>query len=317
MTDPMKRIVHIDSRPGRKKQMEIDGWRRSACRMLYAAILILPPLACHPYRVKHCRIRAMRNTLLDPYENIPRAVVVTANDYPMGSVFPQHTHQRGQFAFASCGAISVATPQVRWLVPPQRACWVPAGTMHEMTMIGPVTMLNTFVSAAAAQAAGLPDHCCVYAVSPLLQQLLDAAVDLPAMYDVDGHAGKLMNLLVAELAAMPQLSLHAPLPAEPRLAAVCRRLSEAPSIKTDLDAVAAEAGMSRRSFTRLFRAQTGVSFAAWRLQVCMLAAIARLSTGDSVTRIALDLGYASPSAFTAAFHRLLGATPNSYLKRPR
>ena len=40
----------------------------------------------------------MRNTLLDPYEHLPRSVVVTANDYPAGSTFPAHTHLRGQFA---------------------------------------------------------------------------------------------------------------------------------------------------------------------------------------------------------------------------
>ena len=69
--------------------------------------------------------------------------------------------------------------------------------------------------------------------------------------------------------------------------------------------MAADAGMSRRTFTRLFRAQTGASFAAWRQQVCLQAAIARLTQGQSVTRVALDLGYASPSAFASAFRRVL------------
>ena len=54
--------------------------------------------------------------------------------------------------------------------------------------------------------------------SPLLRQLLEEAVDLPALYDRDGRDGKLMSLLVAEIASMPRLSLHAPLPADPRLA---------------------------------------------------------------------------------------------------
>lgn len=54
----------------------------------------------------------MRNTLLDPFEDIPRGVVVTANDYAAGSSFPAHMHRRGQFAFASCGTISVDTPKV-------------------------------------------------------------------------------------------------------------------------------------------------------------------------------------------------------------
>ena len=44
--------------------------------------------------------------------------------------------------------------------------------------------------------------------------------------------------------------------------------------------MAADAGMSRRTFTRLFRAQTGASFAAWRQQVCLQAAIARLTQGN-------------------------------------
>ena len=127
----------------------------------------------------------MRNTLLDPYEHLPRSVVVTANDYPAGSTFPAHTHLRGQFAYASRGAISVATPQGRWLVPPRRACWLPADMAHEMTMNGPVTMLNAFIAPPAAHAARLPDHCCVHGVSPLLRLLLDQAVDLPALYDVE------------------------------------------------------------------------------------------------------------------------------------
>ncbi len=256
----------------------------------------------------------MRNTLLDPFEDIPRSVVATANDYPAGSTFPAHAHRRGQFAFASRGTISVATPAGRWLVPPQRACWVPAGVPHEMTMSGPVTLLNAFVSLTEAKATRMPAHCCVYGVSALLKQLLEEAIDLPAMYDVDGRAGKLMDLLVAEMASMPRLSLHAPLPSDPRLARACRRLFDAPSIAKGLDSMAAEVGMSRRTFTRLFRAQTGVSFAEWRQQVCLLAAIERLSRGQAVTVVALDLGYASPSAFASAFRRVLGETPTRYLE---
>ena len=123
-----------------------------------------------------------------------------------------------------------------------------------------------------------------------------------------------MQLLVAEIAVMPRLSLHAPLPRHPRLARACQQVSDAPSIASTLDAVAAEAGMSRRTFTRQFRADTGVGFAEWRQQVCLLAAIERLGAGQPVTRIALDLGYASPSAFTSAFRRVLGEAPSRYVE---
>jgi len=264
------------------------------------------------YQADGDRIRAMRNTRLDPFEDLPRAVVVTANDYAAGSVFPAHAHRRGQFAFASRGTISLTTPEGRWLVPPQRACWVPAGVAHAMAMRGPVTMLNVFVAADEVAAVRLPARCGVYAVSALLRHLMDDAVDLPAMYDLDGRGGRLMQLLVAEIAAMPRLSLHAPLPRDPRLVRTCQQLFDAPSIAASLDEVAAEAGMSRRTFTRQFRADTGVGFAEWRQQVCLLAAIERLGAGQPVTRIALDLGYASPSAFSSAFRRVLGESPSRY-----
>jgi AraC-like DNA-binding protein/quercetin dioxygenase-like cupin family protein len=264
------------------------------------------------YQADDDRIRAMRNTLLDPFEDLPRAVVVTANDYAAGSVFPDHAHRRGQFAFASNGTISLTTPEGHWLVPPQRACWVPAGLAHGMTMRGPVTMLNVFVAAEEVAAVQLPARCGVYAVSALLRQLMDDAVDLPPLYDPDGRDGRLMQLLVAEIAVMPRLSLHAPLPRDPRLARACQQVFDAPSIASTLDEVAAEAGMSRRTFTRQFRADTGVGFAEWRQQVCLLAAIERLGAGQPVTRVALDLGYASPSAFSSAFRRVLGTSPSRY-----
>lgn len=73
--------------------------------------------------------------------------------------------------------------------------------------------------------------------------------------------------------------------------------------------------MSRRAFTRLFRREAGLSFAAWRQQACLVAALPRLLVGESVTSVAIDLGYGSPSTFTTMFKRILGAAPRRYLSR--
>ena len=63
----------------------------------------------------------MRNSLLDPYEDLPRDVVVTSNDYAAEFTFPRHAHRRGQFAYASTGALKMFTDLGNWVVPPQRA----------------------------------------------------------------------------------------------------------------------------------------------------------------------------------------------------
>jgi AraC-like DNA-binding protein len=145
---------------------------------------------------------------------------------------------------------------------------------------------------------------------------MSEAVQQPTLYDAGTRAARIMALLVDEIAAMQPLGLNAPLPTEPRLAALCRAMLAAPSVAFGIDEAASRVGLSRRSFTRLFREQLGVSFVAWREQACLLSAIARFSEGDSVTRVALDLGYSNPAAFSAMFKRVMGVAPQAYLSLP-
>ena len=257
----------------------------------------------------------MRQIDIDPYENTPRDAVVTASDYHAGQHFPRHSHQRGQFALAASGVITLFTDAGNWVVPPQRAVWVPAGVPHEMQMSGPVTMLNTYIRTPAATALKLPARCQVFGVSELLRQLLLRAMNIPALYAEDSHDGHLMTLLLHEIAAMAPLSLNAPLPDDPRLAKACQRLLAQPSLEIGIDCMAREVNMSRRTFTRLFRQETGISFVEWRQQACLLAAVARLGEGEAITRVATDLGYSSPSAFSSVFRRVLGDAPSRYFPK--
>ena len=43
--------------------------------------------------------------------------------------------------------------------------------------------------------------------------------------------------------------------------------------------------MGRRTFTRAFRGETGMSFAAWRQQVRLIEALSLLATGSSPRRL--------------------------------
>ena len=257
----------------------------------------------------------MRQTRVTRYEDVPRAVVATGNDYPARFVLPAHAHKRHQLLYAATGVVKTITPEGSWIVPPRRALWIPAGVMHEVHMDGNVSTRSAYVQRDAAQ--GLWEHCQVIAVSPLLHELLEVAVDLPAEYALDARDGRLMALLLDEIRAMPTLSLNTPLPAEPRLHKLCRAILDAPALDLDIDAVAAKVGMSRRHFTRTFRQQTGMSYAAWRQQACLLAALTRLGRGQSITDVAMERGYGSASAFTSAFRRVLGEPPSRYMATPQ
>lgn len=255
----------------------------------------------------------MRNVQINDHENVPRNVIATGNDYADGFVLAKHHHMRGQCLYAITGVLTVTTHTGSWVVPPHRALWVPAGVEHEVHMDGITKTRNAYILPKAAQDAGLPNYCTVIAVSPLLHELLSTAVDLPAEYPLGGHNEHLMQLVIAEIALMPHLPLNAPLPQEQRLAKLCRELLKSPSLDANLELVSKQVGMSRRNFTRLFRKETGMSFGQWRQQACLLAALTRLSMGESVTQIAIELGYSSTSAFTLSFRRALGASPSQYI----
>src|ERR1700744_2135496 len=102
-----------------------------------------------------------------------------------------------------------------------------------------------------------------------------------------------MALLVAELAQAPVIPLSAPFPQSPALAAKCHAFLERPSAHDTIARWAEDLALGRRAFTRAFRRETGMSFAEWRQQACLLAALPRLAAGEPVTAIALDLGYVS------------------------
>src|SRR5262249_5226256 len=119
-------------------------------------------------------------------------------------------------------------------------------------------------------------------------------------------------LLLEEVGRMPAIPVSAPMPRDRRLRRVCDQIVANPADQRDLDDLVRVAGMGRRTFTRAFRQETGMAFAMWRQQVRLMAAISMLAEGRSITTIAYEVGYESPSSFTAMFHRVLGVPPSHF-----
>jgi AraC-like DNA-binding protein len=251
-----------------------------------------------------------RNVRAASIERIARPIIAVGNDYPAGHVHPRHRHGRPQLLCAETGTMMVETHDGAWVVPPFQGMWIPAGIDHGITMLGRVSTRSVYLEPAAA--GGMPRRCQVLGISPLLRQLLIEAVDLPAEYDPGGRAGRIMALAIDEIRSAPALPLSLPLPLDGKLATRCRRFLERPDAQDTIDLWSRELALSRRTFTRLFLRQTGLTFSAWQRRACVLSALPRLARGERVTTIALDLGYSSPAAFATMFKRLVGAVPRDY-----
>lgn len=254
----------------------------------------------------------MRNVSIDLLDDTPRPVVAIGTDYPDGHRLPRHTHRRAQLLYGATGVMQVSTADGNWVVPPQRAVWIPPGVAHEVLMLG-VSTRSLYIEPVAVTA--MDARCQVISVSPLMRQLLMEAVELALDYDEAGRDGALIDLLLHELLRSAHLPLHLPLPQDPRLLGLCQAFLKYPHAHASPVQWAAQLPVSLRSFNRLFSRQTGLSFSQWRQQACVMSALSRLVVGDSVTRIALDLGYDSPAAFSTMFRRVLGHAPSAWLEK--
>ena len=241
-----------------------------------------------------------------------RAIVTRRTRYPSGHHIKPHWHARAQFVFAVLGTMRVRTARHAWIVPPSRALWVPARTVHEIQTHGVVEMRSLYVNAAAG--AGMPSSCVVLNVTPLLRELVVRAVALPEDYAEDGADGLMMRLLMAEIRRLTPCALDLPLPESADLTHLCERILADLSTRRPCGFDAGGMQTSARTLYRRFLSETGITLARWKQQARLLESIRRLAEGTPVTRVAIDLGYESPSAFSTMFRRSLGIAPRAFIR---
>jgi len=212
--------------------------------------------------------------------------------------------------YASAGVLHVHTDRGSWVVPAHRAMWVPAGVDRTIEVSAGLAMRSLYFKPGVARS--LPRDCCVLNVPPLLRELILHTCDLGMLNRTIPSHARLIGVLVDQLRALQAVPLQLPQPIDPRARQAAALLGAHPQLT--LPALARAAGASPRTLERLFRAETNMTFAKWRERRRLLEALRLLAAGESVTAIALDLGYATPSAFIAMFRRALGTTPSRYYR---
>jgi AraC-like DNA-binding protein len=151
-------------------------------------------------------------------------------------------------------------------------------------------------------------------VSPLLRSAIPRVVDMPFPYAEDGPEARLAAVVRDEIRAAEIAPLHLEIPDDPRARRVALAFREDPSDRRSRGEWAKQAGASERTLERLFHAEVGTSFGKWQQQARLLRALELLAGGESVTAVAFETGFETPSAFIAMFRRALGTTPGRYFR---
>ncbi|MCP4387218.1 MAG: AraC family transcriptional regulator [Gammaproteobacteria bacterium] len=251
------------------------------------------------------------NQNLARLEALPQPVVAYGRDLARGDTLAFHKHRRAQLIYASDGIMTVTTRNAAYLVPPQRAVWMPGDIEHQIDARSDVNMRTLYIDPSAS--ADLPVEVCVLNVAALLRELIVAAVANGPEFEAESPMARIMAVILDQIRSQSVASLALPMPADPRLRRVAQGLTDNPGDPRSLGAWASDVGASSRTLVRLFPAQTGLTFRAWRQQRRLLHALELLSTGASVTEVALETGYDNSSAFIAMFRRCLGTTPLRYI----
>ncbi|MFF7331072.1 helix-turn-helix domain-containing protein [Streptomyces sp. NPDC008150] len=244
---------------------------------------------------------------MSPVRQSPSAIVLYDLPLAAGEGFGQHAHDDNQLAWVRDGVLMVTIGTRHWMLPPTLALWIPAGVPHASTAAR---------SAAAMQGIYLPAHALpdwtaptVVAVGPLLRELIDflCGADVP-----DGARARAEALVPELLRPVRTFTIDVPMPRDERAVRIARALAEDPGDERDLHAWGRTVGASTRTLTRIFAGETGMGFQRWRSRLRLRASLAYLAGGESVSRTAALVGFASASSFVAAFRQLTGVTPGAY-----
>jgi len=244
---------------------------------------------------------------------LPRPLFARVESLNAGSWTPPHRHDWVQFSYAISGVLGVHTAEGSFFAPPQWGIWIPADLEHQVVTSMRAEMRSLYVR--REDCAWANGRCRVLEVTPLARELIKSFCRLPVEYpEGESHEARLVQVLLDQLATLPEVGFSLPLPRHPRLLGLCNELIANPDHSVTLQAWAVRLGMSEKTLMRLFQRETGLSFRGWRQRMRLLSSLSSLEEGDSVTNTALACGYDSTSAFIAAFRGLFGVTPGELFR---
>src|SRR5262249_31677098 len=142
-----------------------------------------------------------------------------------------------------------------------------------------------------------------------LRELVLHVSRLGALDRRNAEQARLVGVLLDLLATAEDVGLELRSPRDPRARKLAELITNDPGSDASTAELARKAGASLRTLERCFLAEAGVAVGEWRRRVRLFHALRLLEGGRSVTDVALDVGYATTSAFSAAFKRELGRSP--------
>lgn len=205
------------------------------------------------------------------------------------------------------GVVAVRSAGRQTLVTPGRGLWIQPGVSYALDLRTRCRLRILYIAAEIAPAL----DCNTVTVTPLLEELLERAMRRGYLDPTQPRDRRLADVIHDEIVVLHAASGdHAlVMPHDPALCAAVEYARGPHEALPTIAALARAAHLSVRTFERHFKNETGLSPRAWLRRARLLDALVVLAAGASVTEAGLACGYASLSAFIAAYRAAFGTTP--------
>lgn len=253
------------------------------------------------------------NLQVPPFtDRLPAPLVFRTASVPADAAYPKHRHPWGEFVFSLSGVMEVQVGKRHYLAPSQYGLWLPPNVEHQGLNRYATCHSSLYVDASAAEL--LPKNTCALIVTPLMRALLMHLHQYPPMLPYSEPESRLLQVLLDQLVSAECAGSYLPTSTDPLLGKVLQTLEHNPGDTRSIAELAKAHHTTERTLMRHSQRDLGMPLAEWRQRLRIVKSMPRLEAGEKVESIALDLGYASASAFIAMFRRLMGTTPDEYRK---
>jgi len=238
--------------------------------------------------------------------DVPFVIAGTGERILRDTRWEEHSHPTHELLWHERGASSATIGSRTWTITPSIGLWIPAGRLHWGVMPAGTWYRAAHFGVDAVTPLGEGPVAVV--MTPLLRLLLDRLTEP----ELSAESRSLTEQMVLDVLAPADHELLVQVPSSPLVRPIVDAIVGDPGDPRTLADWAVALGVSTRTITRMFRAETGLSLGRWIAAVRAQHAVMLLGRGADVDDVAERVGYRSASAFGVAFRRVTGTTPGSF-----
>lgn len=253
-----------------------------------------------------------KSTDREEYQHIKRTIGAMHKEFSRGYYNAPHQHERAQLVYGIMGIMELHANGKTWILSPKTALLIPGNIEHSMFAITDISLRTLYIESKVANNI-YRGSVKLLKVDSFLKELIGRSTSISVDYDEGGIDGKIMDIIIHELKVAEEISYSIPAPITSKLILMENMImKDHILLKEKVDYWSELFCMSTKTLNRVILKDLGITFNVWRQYLSVKISLIQMSENKSLTNIAYDLGYQSPSNFCRMFKNITGQNPSLF-----